>query len=38
MPHETALIATIAARLGLAFLFGLLATRLRLPPMSASWR
>jgi CPA2 family monovalent cation:H+ antiporter-2 len=33
MPHETALIATIAAGLGLAFLFGLLATRLRLPPL-----
>ena len=33
MPHETALIATIAAGLGLAFLFGLLATRFRLPPI-----
>jgi CPA2 family monovalent cation:H+ antiporter-2 len=33
MPHETALLATIAAGLGLAFLFGLLATRLRLPPI-----
>jgi CPA2 family monovalent cation:H+ antiporter-2 len=33
MPHETALIATIAAGLGLAFVFGLLATRLRLPPI-----
>ena len=33
MPHETALIATIAAGLGLAFLFGLLAQRLRLPPI-----
>lgn len=33
MPHETALIATIAAGLGLAFIFGLLATRLRLPPI-----
>ena len=33
MPHETALIATIAAGLGLAFLFGLLANRLRLPPI-----
>jgi CPA2 family monovalent cation:H+ antiporter-2 len=33
MPHETALIATIAAGLGLAFLFGLVATRLRLPPI-----
>ena len=33
MPHQTALIATIAAGLGLAFLFGLLAVRLRLPPL-----
>ncbi len=33
MPHETALIATIAAGLGLAFIFGLLATRFRLPPI-----
>lgn len=33
MPHETALIATIAAGLGLAFVFGLLAVRLRLPPI-----
>jgi CPA2 family monovalent cation:H+ antiporter-2 len=33
MPHETALIATIAAGLGLAFLFGLLAQRFRLPPI-----
>ena len=33
MPHETALIATIAAGLGLAFVLGLLATRLRLPPI-----
>ena len=33
MPHETALIATIAAGLGLAFVFGFLATRLRLPPL-----
>ena len=31
--HDTALIATIAAGLGLAFLFGLLATRFRLPPI-----
>jgi monovalent cation:H+ antiporter-2, CPA2 family len=31
MPHETALLATIAAGLGLAFLFGLVATRLRMP-------
>ncbi len=33
MPHETALIAIIAAGLGLAFIFGLLAVRLRLPPI-----
>ena len=33
MPHETALIATIAAGLGLAFLFGLVAVRLRLPAL-----
>lgn len=31
--HETALIATIAVGLGLAFLFGLVATRFRLPPL-----
>ncbi len=33
MPHQTALIATLAAGLGLAFVFGLLAIRLRLPPL-----
>src|ERR671921_987900 len=33
MPHETALIATIAAGLGLALLLGLLASRLHLPPI-----
>ncbi|MEO8430074.1 MAG: YbaL family putative K(+) efflux transporter [Acidobacteriota bacterium] len=33
MNHETALLATIAAGLGLAFLFGFLATRLGLPPL-----
>ena len=33
MPHQTALIATIAAGFGLAFLFGLAAARLRLPPL-----
>jgi monovalent cation:H+ antiporter-2, CPA2 family len=33
MPHETALIATIAAGLGLAFLLGFAAQRLRLPPL-----
>ena len=33
MPHETALLATIAAGLGLAFLFGLAVSRMRLPPI-----
>ena len=33
MPHETALIATIAAGFALAFVLGLLAVRLRLPPL-----
>src|SRR5215470_13404613 len=33
MHHETALIATIAGGLGLAFMLGLLAVRLRLPPL-----
>ena len=33
MPHETALIATVAAGLGLAFVFGYIASRLRLPPI-----
>jgi CPA2 family monovalent cation:H+ antiporter-2 len=33
MPHETALIATIAAGLGLAFVLGLVASRFRLPPI-----
>lgn len=33
MPAHTALIATIAASLGIAFLFGLAAARLRLPPI-----
>ncbi len=33
LPHETALIATIAAGLGLAFIFGFIATRLRLPAL-----
>lgn len=33
MPHETALIATVAAGLGLAFVFGFLAARLGLPPL-----
>lgn len=34
MPHETPLIATIVAGLGLAFLLGLLAQRLRLPVLA----
>ncbi len=33
MEHETALVATVAAGLGLAFVFGFLAARLRLPPL-----
>ncbi len=33
MPHQTALIATIAAGLALAFALGMLAVRLRLPPL-----
>ncbi|MET0618676.1 MAG: cation:proton antiporter, partial [Thermoanaerobaculia bacterium] len=33
MHEETALIATIAGGLGLAFLLGLLAVRLRMPPL-----
>src|SRR5215470_4445911 len=33
MSHETALIATVAAGLGLAFVFGFLAARLKLPPL-----
>jgi monovalent cation:H+ antiporter-2, CPA2 family len=33
MPHQTALIATIAAGLALAFVLGMLAVRLRLPPL-----
>ena len=33
MPHDTALIATVAAGLGVAFVLGLLAARLRLPPI-----
>ena len=31
MPHDTPLITTIAVGLGLAFIFGLMAHRLRLP-------
>jgi len=33
VPHETALIATIAVGLGLAFVFGYIATRVRLPAL-----
>ena len=33
MPHETELVATVAAGLGLAFVFGFLASRLKLPPL-----
>lgn len=33
MPHETTLIATVAAGLGLAFVFGYVAVRLGLPPV-----
>jgi CPA2 family monovalent cation:H+ antiporter-2 len=33
VPHTTLLIAAVAAALGVAFLLGLVATRLRLPPL-----
>jgi CPA2 family monovalent cation:H+ antiporter-2 len=33
MPHDTPLIATIVAGLGLAFVFGTIAQRLRIPPL-----
>src|ERR1700745_4160070 len=33
MPHETPLIATIVAGLGLAFVLGAIAQRLRIPPL-----
>ena len=33
MPHHTSLIATIVAGIGLAFVFGALAQRLRLSPL-----
>jgi CPA2 family monovalent cation:H+ antiporter-2 len=33
MPHDSALVAIVAAGLGLAFVFGLGAARLRLPPV-----
>jgi monovalent cation:H+ antiporter-2, CPA2 family len=34
VPHNTALITTIAAGIRLAFVLGLVATRLRLPPLA----
>lgn len=34
LPHDTPLITTIVAGLGLAFIFGVLAHRLRLPPIA----
>ena len=33
MAHETSLIATVAAAFGLAFVFGYIAARMRLPPL-----
>lgn len=33
LPHDTPLIATIVAGLGLAFVFGAIANRLRIPPL-----
>src|SRR5687768_3628375 len=33
MPHDTALIAIVAAGLGVAFVLGLLAARLGMPPI-----
>ena len=33
MPHDISLITTIATALGLAFVFGILASRLRMPPL-----
>ena len=33
MPHDTPLIATIVAGLGLAFIFGAIANRFRIPPL-----
>ena len=33
MPHDTPLIATIVAGLGLAFIFGTIAQRLKIPPL-----
>ncbi len=33
MPHQTSLIATIVSGIGLAFVFGTIAQRLRLSPL-----
>ena len=33
MPHDVSLIATIAAGFGLAMVFGLIASRLNMPPL-----
>ena len=33
MPHDTALLSTLAAGLGCAFVFGFIAQRLRMPPL-----
>ncbi len=33
MPHDTPLIATIVVGLGLAFVFGTIAQRFRIPPL-----
>lgn len=33
MPHEATLIATVAAGLGLAMVFGFIAAKLRMPPL-----
>lgn len=42
MPHDTPLISTLAVGLGLAFVFGYIAVRLRLSPLVgyllAGWR
>jgi len=35
MPHSVSLITTIAAGLGLALALGLIASRLRIPPLVA---
>ena len=33
VPHDLPLVTTIATGLGLAFVFGLIATKLRIPPI-----